>query len=146
MKKTITSLFMLVPLYLVAQALPEVPLRDKADMFEIMQTQQDSWNAGDIEAFMNGYWESDSLMFVGKSGITYGYHNTFRRYQQGYPDRRAMGTLTFEIDHLASLGKKSALMIGRWRLVREDGDLGGFFSLTWRKIRGEWVIVVDHTS
>lgn len=135
-----------LPLFVSAQSLPGVSSSDQDQIFEIMETQQNSWNEGDIEAFMNGYWESDSLMFIGKFGVTYGYQDTYRRYQQGYPDRRAMGTLTFDILHLTSLGKKSALMIGKWHLAREDGDLEGHFSLTWRKIRGKWVIVADHSS
>lgn len=127
-------------------SLPNLKNHDRQAILSVMSDQESAWNAGDIESFMNGYWESDSLMFVGKSGITYGYQNTYRRYQQGYPDQRTMGTLTFEILHLTSLGKKSALMIGKWHLKREDGDIGGHFSLTWRKIGGQWVIVVDHTS
>lgn len=135
------------PAVVLAQtSLPEVKDSDREAILAVMADQESSWNAGDIQSFMNGYWESDSLMFVGKSGITYGYQNTYRRYQQGYPDQRTMGSLTFEILHLSSLGKKSALMIGKWHLKREDGDIGGHFSLTWRKIGGEWVIVVDHTS
>lgn len=135
------------PTFSLAQSsLPEIKESDRVEILAVMSEQESAWNAGDIESFMNGYWESDSLMFVGKSGITYGYHNTYRRYVQGYPDQRSMGTLTFEILHLTSLGKKSALMIGKWHLKREDGDLGGHFSLTWRKISGQWVIAVDHTS
>lgn len=143
----ILSILFCLPLAVFSQtSLPEVKEVDRAEILKVMADQESSWNAGDIESFMNGYWESDSLMFVGKSGITYGYQNTYRRYQQGYPDQRTMGTLTFEILHLTSLGKKSALMIGKWHLKREDGDIGGHFSLTWRKVAGQWVIVVDHTS
>lgn len=144
--RTILIFTFSLPLVLLGQSLPSLSASDTEKIMEIMETQQNSWNEGDIEAFMNGYWESDSLMFVGKSGVTYGYQNTYRRYQQGYPDRRAMGTLTFDILHVTALGKKSALMIGKWHLAREDGDLEGHFSLTWRKIRGEWVIVADHSS
>jgi len=135
------------PAFLFAQTpLPEIKEADRTKILKVMADQESSWNEGDIDSFMNGYWESDSLMFVGKSGVTYGYQNTYRRYQQGYPDQRSMGNLTFEILHLTSLGKKTALMVGKWHLKREDGDLGGHFTLTWRKIEGEWVIVVDHTS
>lgn len=136
-----------LPLAVFSQAsLPVLKESDRTEILKVMADQESSWNAGDIQSFMNGYWESDSLMFVGKTGVTYGYHNTYRRYQQGYPDQRTMGTLTFEILHLTSLGKKSAFMIGKWHLKREDGDIGGHFTLTWRKIEGEWVIVADHSS
>ena len=34
----------------------------------VMAAQMDAWNQGDLEGFMEGYWRSDSLLFVGKSG------------------------------------------------------------------------------
>ncbi len=128
------------------QALPKLKPVDARAILAVLSAQQSAWNQGDIEAFMNGYWESDSLMFSGKTGIVYGYENTLKRYKAGYPDRRAMGQLTFTILHMVAHGKTSAQVVGRWHLDREDGDLEGYFTLLWRKIDGEWVIVADHTS
>ncbi len=143
----ITAIFLLsFPLFSRSQSLPQLRSGDLADILTIMDEQQEAWNNGDLESFMNGYWESDSLMFVGSGGVTYGYHNTYRRYKQGYPDQAAMGQLTFDILHVVALNKKSALMVGKWHLDRKDDELGGHFSLTWRKISGRWVIVADHSS
>lgn len=128
------------------EVLPSVRAADALQIMAIMESQENAWNEGNHEAFMKGYWESDSLMYVGKSGISYGYDNTLARYRQAYPDQRSMGTLSFEILHLISLGKKEALMIGKWTLQRQDGDLDGHFSLVWNKIRGKWVIICDHSS
>jgi hypothetical protein len=113
---------------------------------EILDRQQQDWNEGNIRSFMKGYWESDSLMFVGKSGITYGYQNTLQRYLRTYPDRKAMGTLSFDLLEFQSLGVDRFLVIGKWTLDRENDVLEGYFSLIWRKIENQWRIVVDHSS
>lgn len=116
------------------------------EIIKILQRQEADWNSGDIRSFMNGYWESDSLMFVGKTGITYGYEHTLQRYLETYPDPEAMGKLTFDLLEFISLSSETFLLIGKWRLDREEDTLEGHFSLIWRKIRGEWRIVVDHSS
>ncbi len=126
-----------------AQNLPE---KDREKILLVMADQEKGWNEGNLEAFMQGYWESDSLMFVGKSGLTRGWQQTLANYRKGYPDRSAMGTLTFTILSVKSAGKGAAFVVGGWHLARSQGDLQGHFSLLWRKIKGEWVIVADHSS
>lgn len=95
---------------------------------------------------MQGYWQSDSLMFIGKSGVTRGWQATLDNYKRGYPDRAAMGTLTFTLVSMQPTGSKSALVVGKWHLARTEGDLQGHFSLLWKKLKGKWVIVADHSS
>ncbi|MCC7505837.1 MAG: nuclear transport factor 2 family protein [Saprospiraceae bacterium] len=112
----------------------------------VMQEQQDAWNRGDLEEFMQGYWQSDSLRFIGSRGLTYGWQATLDNYKKGYPDRDAMGTLTFDILSVELLSKKSAFVVGKWHLARKAGDLSGHYTLLWRKIKGKWVIVADHSS
>src|SRR5688500_11839057 len=64
---------------------------------EILDRQAVSWNKGDLPGFMEGYWKSDSLQFIGKNGVTYGWQKTLQNYQQTYPNAEAMGKLTFTI-------------------------------------------------
>ncbi len=120
--------------------------KDKSAILEIMASQEMSWNKGDLEGFMNGYWRSDSLRFIGKSGITYGWQPTLANYQRSYPDKAAMGKLKFTILRVESLGKGVAHVTGAWLLTREKDAPQGYFTLLWRKINGEWVIVADHSS
>lgn len=112
----------------------------------IMKTQEDAWNRGDLEAFMAGYWHSDSLKFIGSRGLTYGWQQTLDNYKKGYPDRDAMGVLLFTIISVEKLSSKSAYVIGKWQLTRKAGDLSGHYTLLWKKIGGVWVIVADHSS
>ena len=138
---------MAVLLWLVGSNLMAQSAADRATILATLDRQTTDWNAGNIAAFMNGYWESDSLMFVGKNGVTYGYQNTYQGYLKRYPDRATMGTLKFDILHLSFPAKRAAFVVGKWHLTRpEAGDVGGHYTLLWRKIKGKWVIVCDHTS
>ena len=112
----------------------------------ILDRQTQAWNRGDIDAFMNGYWENDSLMFIGKSGVTYGWANTLNNYKKGYPDTAAMGKLTFTLIQVKKLSGKYYHVTGKWFLKRSVGDVGGHYTLLFRKIRGRWVIISDHSS
>lgn len=113
---------------------------------QVMHNQQEAWNRADIEAFMEGYWKSDSLKFIGRNGITYGWQTTLDNYKKSYPTPEAMGKLTFSVLTLDILSETSAFMIGRWHLKRTNDEPGGHFTLLWRKINGKWVIIADHTS
>ena len=113
---------------------------------KIMHKQQIAWNKGDLDGFMLSYWNSDSLKFIGKNGITYGWKSTLANYKKSYPDKATMGELTFTIISVEELSKTSCYVIGKWDLKREKGDVGGYYTLLWKKIDGKWVIVIDHTS
>jgi ketosteroid isomerase-like protein len=119
---------------------------DREAVLNIMQRQEDHWNQGDLAGFMKGYWESDSLVFIGKSGLTYGYAPTLANYKRSYPDVSAMGKLTFTILRIDAIGKKAMQVTGKWLLTREKDSPQGHFTLLWRKIKGQWVIVADHSS
>src|SRR5258706_8248518 len=120
--------------------------KDELSIRKLMDEQTKAWNRGDIEGFMKGYWENDSLMFVGKSGITYGWTNTLNNYKKGYPDTAAMGKLSFNIISVKKLSKEYYYVIGEWHLQRSIGDLGGHYTLLFKKVNGRWVIIADHSS
>ncbi|RYU90368.1 DUF4440 domain-containing protein [Mucilaginibacter terrigena] len=120
--------------------------QDREAILKVMHNQQIAWSNGDIDGFMQGYWKSDSLMFIGKRGPTYGWQQTFDNYKKGYPDKAAMGKLTFRIDKVELLGKRDAFVMGAWSLARAKDAPGGYFTLWFRKINGEWKVICDHTS
>jgi len=117
-------------------------------IMDIMAQQEEAWSNGDIEAFMQPYWQSDSLLFVGSRGPTYGWQQTLDNYRTSYPSQEAMGELSFEVENIEPAGATHALMLGAWKLSRGDGfeDLDGWFSLVWEKREGRWVIIRDHSS
>ena len=140
MKKKLFALFLLLSSQLMAQTKDEIKIR------QLLTDQTNAWNRGDIEGFMNGYWENDSLMFIGKSGVTYGWANTLTNYKKGYPDTAAMGKLTFTLLQVKKLSKQYYHITGKWFLKRSIGDVGGHYTLLIRKINRRWVIVSDHSS
>ena len=114
---------------------------------QVLTTQTAAWNRGDVAGFMQGYWHSDSLVFIGKRGLTYGWQPTLDNYRRSYPDASAMGQLTFSNLHITPIGAEAAHVVGRWHLTRPAaGDLEGHFLLVFRRIDGRWVIVADHSS
>ena len=111
-----------------------------------MQDQEIAWNKGDIDGFMVPYSKSDSLKFIGKNGITYGWQNTLDNYKKSYPDKATMGILDFTILSIEEVSQSAAIVVGKWHLKRDKGDVGGYFTLVWRRTETRWVIVMDHTS
>jgi uncharacterized protein (TIGR02246 family) len=120
--------------------------KDETAVRNVLANQNAAWNRGDIDAFMVGYWENDSLMFIGKSGVTYGYKNTLANYRKNYPDTTVMGNLTFTLIHVKQLSPEYFHVTGKYYLTRTIGDASGHFTLVFRKINGKWMIISDHSS
>ena len=119
---------------------------DKTAITNVLDAQRIAWNNGSIDGFMQGYWKSDSLMFVGHAAPTYGWQATLDGYKKAYPDKAAMGILTFKIIKVELLDDHNAFVFGGWHLQRDKDAPGGYFTLWFKKIDGAWVIVCDHTS
>jgi ketosteroid isomerase-like protein len=126
--------------HIKAQQTPETAIR------QLMQQQTDAWNKGNIPVFMQTYWQSDSLLFIGKNGITQGWQATLDRYKKSYPDTAAMGQLHFNLLEFKQLTPELYFLVGQWHLQRSVGNLQGHFTLLIRKINGDWKIIADHSS
>lgn len=127
-------------------ALQLVSNAQESEIRKVMAEQEACWNKGDLECFMEGYWKSDELVFVGSSGPRYGWQVTLNGYKSSYPNAAAMGTLKFDILKIQPIGKNHCLVIGKWSLKREKDNPQGHYSLLWEKIKGEWKIIADHSS
>ena len=112
----------------------------------MLAAQVTEWNKGNIEGYMHGYWENDSLLFIGSKGPRYGYGVTLTRYKEAYPDEARMGKLTSTITRMERLSRRHYFVVGKWALKRSAGDVGGSYTLLLRKIKGKWVVVADHSS
>ena len=140
MKRIFILAAIVLPLFVSAQT------NDVAAIRKVLQLQTEAWNNGNIDEFMKGYWKSDSLKFIGKSGVTYGYNETLSGYKKRYSDTIQMGKLFFDILEIKKLSPEYYFVVGKWFLKRSVGDIGGYYTLLFRKINGKWVIVADHTS
>lgn len=135
----------IAPVRTSAQLSPEKAIRS------VLDAQVQAWNTGNIEEFMQGYWQSDSLRFASGESVKYGWRTTLERYRKGYPDRVSMGKLTFSNLETTILSADAALVFGKWELMREQDKTEkdrphGLFTLTFRKMPQGWKIIHDHTS
>jgi ketosteroid isomerase-like protein len=120
--------------------------KDETAVRNVLAQQTKQWNNGNIPAFMDTYWKSDSLMFIGKSGITYGWKRQWIITKRVIPDTVTMGKLGFDLLEVKRLSTDFFFVVGKWHLSRSIGDIGGVFTLLFRKINNKWVIVCDHSS
>jgi len=119
---------------------------DRTAIVAVLTSQQNDWNKGDIRGFMTGYWNSSELTFAGTRGFTHGWQPVMARYEKNYADKAAMGTLDFQELELRSLGPDAALVLGKWHLQRQAGNVGGIFTLVLQRFPEGWRIVHDHTT
>ena len=150
MKKLLIFLF--IPLVSFSQvsddimSINSISLTDSLDIMKVMKFQENAWNSGDINSFMEGYIKSDELVFSGKSGPVYGWNDTRNRYLKNYPDTQTMGQLKFTVNKIRSVSSDVAFLIGEYYLTRSTEDSYGHFTLFWKKINKKWLIISDHTS
>jgi len=142
MKRTLSTFLLTFLLFTSASA----QSKDEIIIRSALEEQRMAWNTGDLTRFMETYWQSDSLMFIGKSGVTYGWQNTLDNYKKGYPDTAAMGKLQFDILEVKRLSVMYFFVVGKWHLTRSIGDVGGHFTLLFKKVKNKWVIIADHSS
>lgn len=143
MKRNILSLLILC---LSVSLTSYSQLKEEREIRTLLATQIEAWNRGNIDEFMIGYWNNDSLMFIGKNGVTYGYTNTLKNYKKSYSDTAQMGKLKFDLLQVKKISADAYFVVGKWFLKRSVGDIGGHYTLLFRKIKGKWVIVADHSS
>ncbi len=120
--------------------------KDEQTIRQILANQEKAWNKGDLTTFMVGYWDNDSLVYIGKNGPTYGYATTLNNYKKNYPDTSHMGKLKFQLLSVKPLNTDHYFVIGKFNLTRTVGDASGYFTLLFRKINGVWKAIADHSS
>ncbi len=141
-QKIIFSIFFIVlTLFLFSQNTD-----DKNAITTVLNKQAIAWNKGNVKEYMQGYWKNDSLKFISKKGISFGWETTLQHYEKSYPDKATMGILNFEVLSIDIHSTEIAYVVGNWKLKREKDDVGGIFTLLMKKINDEWKIICDHTE
>jgi uncharacterized protein (TIGR02246 family) len=129
-----------------ARAAPQQTSNSDAEIQSVLTVQQDAWNRGDIDAFMNGYARSASTVFVSQDEVSRGWETVRDRYRAKYSDRTKMGMLSFSEIEVTMLSPDAAVVLGRWRLKRTNDEPHGRFTLIFKRLPEGWRIVHDHTS
>lgn len=143
------KLYFFLSLFIITTSLfsqKQVSQKDSLVIINILSKQQDDWNRGDIDAFMQGYLKSDKLVFSGASGPIYGWEATRNRYKKTYSDRQKMGKLKFGVLNIIGLSPNVIQLQGKYFLKRKIGDAQGYFTLNWIRNNNQWYIISDHTS
>jgi ketosteroid isomerase-like protein len=117
-----------------------------AQIKKVLMDQEYAWNQGDIEAYMTGYLQSDSLRFASGGNVSYGWQAALDRYRKGYPDHATMGKLAFSDIRIKIITSDDALVFGKWELERDSDHPWGLFTLVFNKTNNGWKIIHDHTS
>lgn len=141
--KKLVYLFLLGSAFALAQNTIEA---DKKGITDMLMAQQKAWNNYDIETFMDGYWESDSLTFYGSGGVIKGWQATLDRYKKSYPSKDHFGTLDFKFNEIAPISEGSYYVMGEYFLKRSVGDTNGIFMLVVKKIHGAWKVIADTSA
>lgn len=123
---------------------------EAARITEMLLSSAQAWSSGDLDGFMDDYWNDPDLTFSGSTGVTRGWEGVRQRYLRTYWAPGAQrDSLRFEDLEVRMLGDAHALVLGRYVLHQPESDTTnatGFFSLLlWKTVDG-WRIVHDHTS
>lgn len=125
---------------------PEV---DHKAIEKVLNQQISEWQKGNIDGFMEGYWHSDSLQFITKKGIRKGYDSVAYNYKKHYDTPEKRGHLTFIDLKFQTLDHDGEIVqcTGRWHIAAQgtEPEKSGVFSLIFKKIKGDWKIIIDHT-
>ncbi len=142
----LTLAVLLLPALAACAAPAPASQTEAAQIRAVLEGQAAAWNRGDIDGFMQGYWNSEQLRFASGDSVTTGWAAANQRYHAHYPDRAAMGTLQFSALEVELLAPDAALVFGHWALQREHDRPHGLFTLLLRKTTDGWKISRDHTS
>ena len=133
--------------FLLVNCKSMIPIaKEKEEIKSVLFQSAKDWSTGDLKGFMNAYWKSDELQFIGSKGITYGWDATLANYLKGYPTKEHTGKLSFKVLNLRFLSKGLYSLIGTYHLERKVGEANGIFSLIFKKVDNRWVIISDHSE
>lgn len=114
----------------------------------LLNRQAADWNRGDLDAFAKGYKNSPDILFMGPT-IRRGYAQMLQGYRKSFPNREAMGRLTFSNLEVQPLDEHFATVTGRFHLERTaagGGDASGYYLLVLEKTPAGWKIIRDATT
>jgi len=140
------KIFILFLILISSSAFAQLSRSDTAEINKVLNSQLEAWNNADLEGFMQGYWKSDSLVFIGSKGATYGWQKTLDNYKKTYSNTELIGKLSFNILEKRKLADGTAMVIGQWIIDRKQEQLKGHFLIIIKRIAGQWLIVADHSS
>ena len=128
-----------------AQA-PQMSRTPKEIILATLKAQSAAWNEGNMDAFMEAYWQSDELKFVSDNVVTQGYSSVQKKYREKYGNNGDLGFLQLDKTDFVQVTDDVAVVTGRFNLAKDGDDSAGTFSLVMKRIDGMWRIAHDHST
>jgi ketosteroid isomerase-like protein len=122
------------------------PQTDKAAILNTIHRMEQAWNRGDFKGYMAGFKKPD-VVFVSGGKFQQGWQGTLDHYIRDYggsAERR--GHLHFYNMKVEMLAPDAAMLIGQYRLTRGSRVTEGVNTRLFRKIKGKWLITMNHVS
>jgi ketosteroid isomerase-like protein len=133
-------------LALLASPTISSPKSDRAAILGTVERMEAAWNRGDFRGYMAGF-QNPGVVFVSGGKYQDGWQGTLDHYVRDYggsAERR--GQLHFYKMKVDLLAPDAAMLIGQYRLVRGQRVTEGVNTRLFRKVRGRWLISVNHVS
>ena len=91
------------------------------DVNHVLDEQLKGWNNGNIEQFMEGYVKDSSVRFITNKRVKTSWQEITDSYKKNYPNKDAMGKLSFHRDEVRWVNKIAhiAQVIGRWEVIQK---------------------------
>jgi uncharacterized protein (TIGR02246 family) len=128
------------------QTAPESDPSDYKQIFRLLAKMADSWNAHDIDGYLSAYWQSPELLVIIEGEQLKGWADVTSTYHRGYPNKDEMGSLLPDRIQIQMVSADVAVALDWWTVVLKKGKVLGTSTMVLRKIDGNWVIVVMHSS
>jgi ketosteroid isomerase-like protein len=122
------------------------PASDRAAILSVVDRMEEAWNRGDFRGYMAGFKKPD-VVFVSGGKFQDGWQGTLDHYIRDYggsAERR--GKLHFYNMKIDILAPDAAMLVGQYRLERGNRVTEGVNTRLFRKVRGRWLITVNHVS
>ena len=122
------------------------PQSDRTAILDTIHHMEDSWNRGDFRGYMAGFKNPD-VVFVSGGKFQQGWQGTLDHYVRDYggsAERR--GKLHFYNMKVDLLAADAAMLVGQYRLERGPRVTEGVNTRLFRKVKGKWLITMNHVS
>ena len=129
-----------------SQSAPTGDPSDYQQIYSLLVTMADRWNAHDIDGYLAPYWKSPDLLVVVEGEQLKGWADVNSVYHRGYPNKDEMGRLFPDRIQIQMVSADVAVALDWWTVGQKVGKVLGTSTMVLRKINGTWVIVVMHSS
>lgn len=123
----------------------------RAEIVSMLVHSAESWNRGDLDAFIDDYLPSEETTYIGSRGVLRGPAAIRQAYAPRFAPGAVRDSLSFELLDVDPVAPDALNVIATYVLARRIGGRDsitarGPTSLLMRRAGGRWRIAHDHSS